>query len=147
MTQTVYSDSVLKIIENNAAGINEVATILGLDAVSIGAAIAEEVNDAHSTPIWSLFKNDLLDFLTKSKATHESILKNYNTIKSLPSDSPIVTKPGGGDKWDHPVLRDVGLGNIKISTAIDLLRAYDNPSRVSDPLSLTQYRNDYGLFV
>ena len=148
MTDNIYPDEVFEDIGEHAAWVNQVAPIIGVDPVGIAAALAEEFNDGtQANAAWDFLKNNAFDQVTDLlNNSHNSILQNYNYVKGLPSTSTARTNPGFSEKLSNVVLRDVGDGNIKISTAIDLLHSYLDGNS-SDPLNLVQYKQDYGKLV
>ncbi|MBZ9600411.1 hypothetical protein [Phyllobacterium chamaecytisi] len=72
---------------------------------------------------------------------HQQLADNYNAIKG--------GSPNWGDKWRNPAMIDVGPGNIRIETAIDLLEEYhaEHAASGDDPLDLNKYLGHYDKMV
>jgi hypothetical protein len=71
--------------------------------------------------------------------TGQSLSSNYEALRGL-SDAQQLR--GNLDKFANPTLLDVGPGNIKIRTAMDLLNDYFEAHPDNDPLGLAIYRDD-----
>jgi Ca2+-binding RTX toxin-like protein len=123
---------------------------LGVSAVAIAGAIAEEnqsIWEGHSLMpggFAGVGINRLLDEHAASY-THQQILNNYNLFYTNPTAANAALRelPGASDKYFNPALIDIGAGNIKLATAIGLLRNYQTSSAGNDQLGLSAYYNNY----
>jgi subtilisin-like proprotein convertase family protein len=136
-----FTQETTDFIARNAVEAEAVAKELGLSANALMGAVANE----HDTR----FNQDLIfdsrggtlqwaaDALVAQFADNEDIIDNYNNLKRG------IANPGG--KLNNFAMIDVGPGNIRIETAIDVLNDYlvAHPDDGDDPLSLKQYRGDY----
>ena len=59
----------------------------------------------------------------------------------------MLSKPSDWNKLNNVTLNDIGMGNIKVSTAIDLLNNYAAAHPNSDPLKLKYLQKDYAKLV
>ena len=141
---TDLSNATLVQIWANRAEINDVAAILGVPASGIAASIAEEAQDQFDNGTVKDFLNWSLDLATIGQADHASIAANFTYLQSLPANSPTLISPGKTEKIANIGLRDVGLGNIRVVTALEMLTDY---AMAGDPLDLNKYKTDYGSFV
>nr|WP_320113874.1 hypothetical protein [uncultured Desulfuromonas sp.] len=167
-TNETYSDAAFDFIDAAKETINSTASILGISAGAIAGAMAEE-NTAYN------WEDEALDIYAKSgldpavaiatlplalaggtsgvaawlaanaaelgtTRTHEQWQAYYNAAITFEG------KPGATDKIMNPALIDVGLGNFKIATAIDIVVKYANKAEYA-ALGLTSYLNDYALLV
>ncbi|UUZ65415.1 hypothetical protein LP417_13315 [Polaromonas sp. P1-6] len=125
------------------------AQALGISATAIGAAIAKE-NDAYETRQGAVrFLDRRLDDYVKLQTYRlgDTMLRSEATAATaLGLDEQLKGTAGKALKFAFPTLADVGIANIKVSTAIKLLDDY-LANYPADPLELTAYRNDTGRFV
>ena len=141
-----FKESTFEYIKSQAERAKAIANELGaadVTAQGILGAIGEEYE--------SLGTVDKIQTARVSAFSHEEIKSNYDSVvkdKQILSD---VVSAGsikkGLIKWDNPVLNDVGPGNIKILTAIDLLAKYNTANPEQDPLGLKGYNGDYKSLV
>ena len=143
-TYTELSNATLAQIWNVRSDINAVANVLDVSAIDIAAAISEEVQDQLNNGSVKSFLNSSLDLATLAQASHASIAENYAYLSSLPDTAELLIDPPKTAKLSNIGLRDVGLGNIRVVTAIDMLIEYN---MAGDPLGLNQYKTDYASFV
>ncbi len=163
-----YSKNAFDYIKFFQGQINSIAQTIGISAGAIAGAMAEE-NTAYGFGDIALdkyaisgFKPDeagssLLDAIAggplavaawevanaeklATDRTHAEWQTLYAAAKSF-SGAPSAT-----DKLKNPALIDSGLGNFKISTAIDLVIANANKPEY-ESLKLTQYLTDYQKLV
>lgn len=163
-----YSKNALDYIRRFGGEINSVAQAAKISAGAIAGAMAEE-NTAYGFGDIALdkyakssFKPDevgssLLDAIAggplavaaweaanaaklATNRTHAEWQALYAAAKNFSG------VPNATDKLKNPALIDSGLGNFKISTAIDLITANANKSKYKN-LNLTQYLTDYQKLV
>ena len=143
----VYNTSVLRYVASLAPNIKRVSEILNVPPVSIAGSIAEEFDSIQRANIVKSIGNRFLDVNTEMSFSHQMILDDYREVSSDEFDKKILRKPGVFDKASHVTLRDLGPGNIKLKTAIDLLGEYIENNRKSDPLDLKKYVNRLDLLA
>lgn len=130
-----FSKSTLDYIKNNVEKAKKVASALGapdVTAQGVLGAIGEEYE--------SLGVADWVQAGRVGQYSHEELKSNY---ESTIADQKILKNVVAGTaaekisiKFFNPALNDVGPGNIKILTAIDLLNTYSDKNFNSDPLSI-----------
>jgi Ca2+-binding RTX toxin-like protein len=141
-----FSKPTLDYIKANAEKAKEVAKALGLSDVTaqgILGAIGEEYE--------SIGLVDWGQTIRVSQYSHDEILSNYENTRVNPKVLEDVVSGSSAEKifikFTNPVLNDVGPGNIKILTAIDLLKTYIDHNPDTDPLGIKNYNQDYKLLV
>nr|WP_260406828.1 calcium-binding protein [Pseudomonas cichorii] len=141
-----FSESTLEYIKSQADKAKEVAGALGVPGVTaqgLLGAIGEEYE--------SLGAVDWIQTQRVTSFTHEELKQNYESVISDQQILKDVVKAGSLQKaqikWENPVLNDVGPGNVKVLTAIDLLNKYNSNNPDSDPLGLKGYTQDYKTLV
>jgi hypothetical protein len=143
-TPVVYNGSVLEIAsiyEGSAANFGQT---LGVSAQVILGAILEEYNDQNVT-WWQAQRAELSELVSYlGNGDHAAILAGYEYVSSQTPEWR--ANVGFFDKTQYPVLVDVGLANIKIYTAIGLLKDYTNRFP-QDPFDLFRFSNDYAALA
>jgi hypothetical protein len=142
-----FDDDVIAYLKKNTSFAVEAAALLGergVTAEGILGALGEEAADR------GVFINAAQDWFVET-LTHQSIEEGYIRYKENKTSSanmvsriPLVKFVY---KLDNGVLNDVGFGNIKIATAIDLLNEYTQLYPDSDPLTLKSYLSDYPTMI
>jgi hypothetical protein len=160
-----YDRRDLNYISAKAKPINDTATVLRVPPPGIAGGIVREMtferNEYPKNKLRTAFQ-PLKDFLTSNEPFFRSDAPLVPIIDSRPlshdrlaeyfarSDTPLsgtVGNPGYLGRLDNPMFFDVGLGNIKIRTAISMLQNYNQMFSVSDPLNLKRYNQRYDLLV
>ncbi|MBB3444229.1 hypothetical protein [Rhizobium sp. BK379] len=138
---SLFTGATTDFIVRNAFRADDVSKKLGISANALMGAIANE----HDTR----FNQDLIfdmrggtiqasaDAFLAGFFNNQDIIDNYNNLKIG------VTNAFG--KFGNPAMMDVGPGNIKIATAIDVLNDYlaAHQGLSEDPLNLRQYDRNY----
>lgn len=125
-----YSGRAFSDTKQLQAKIVTVATALNLNPEAIFGALVEENHDFHDEPTF----NFLGDQWSKNYAHHD-IKRFYEAVAAQ-----LDQKPSAWDKIKNPVLNDVGPFNIKLGTAIRVLKAYLSTTPAGqDPLGLKKY--------
>jgi hypothetical protein len=122
------------------------ADLLGVDPYLVVGGPAEELDTIRRTdPIGdalSFVGNPFLDVRARNY-----FWGDHNAISQDLEDVRKVDQSRGVNAWKklwHPVLADLGPGNIKLAHAIELLRRYNQRFPDSDPLQLKEkYNFDY----
>lgn len=165
-TNENYGTDAIAYVGQFAETINEVAAQLGISAGAVAGAMAEE-RQAYDSMDSTLDKyaqsgfdpNEALATLPEAlegggagvlvwAGTHAAQLVTTRTHEQwqalFGAAQMFVGKPSNIDKVLNPALIDVGLGNFKISTAIDIIVKYASkyPS-----LDLTKYLTHYDSLV
>jgi hypothetical protein len=114
------------------------ARAMGVDPFLAVGGPAEEMHTRNErNTIWALGEVSLDVMATNW--SHEGIVQDLIDSKGVDQTngvSPI-------DKARHATLLDMGVANIKLQTAIELLNDYNNNYQKSDPLDLKKYNADY----
>lgn len=140
-TVSPYHTSVMNYIKILSPHVRFVSQTLGVDAVAIIGAIAEEHNDMFTASAWrGPSANIFVDSLVVQFSSHSGILADYNYFVQNRSE---ISNTNIFNKLANPVLVDMGPGNIKLFTAIELLNDYIIQNPNSDPLNLKQYNSDF----
>jgi hypothetical protein len=147
-----YGRIVLRELALEARRIQDVVDLLTANGfhvseTALAGAVAEEMHDTFvsSSNLVSLFGNWWFDTVAQVPRSHEYLLNYYNIYndnrtyyENLTGNSLIAAKV------DNPVLRDLGTANVRLATAIELLRSYIMLYS-EDPLGIRSlYENDYG---
>lgn len=141
-----FSTSTLDYIKEQAEKAKAVAAALGapdVTAQGILGAIGEEFE--------SLGVEEVIQKRRVNSFSHDEIKANYEKVAADPQilkdvvDANLYSK--SIIKWDNPALNDVGPGNIKIMTAIELLKKYNENNPGADPLGIKNYNQDYKALV
>lgn len=135
--------SYLQSMSGQAKAISAALGSSGVTAQAILGAVGEEYQ--------SLNLIDTLQTFNVSRETHQSIADNF---KKVAPDEVLKQKMVTGNsleklgyKLTNPVLNDIGPGNIKILTAIELLQNYSARNINTDPLGIKIYSSDYHKLV
>jgi hypothetical protein len=130
-------------IERVAPWAKEAADRLGVPATAILGAVANEYD--------TRFNPDLVfDIRGGAGQSLGDWFGNGGFFKSIKDDYEDVKSGNAwGPKFLHPAMIDVGPGNVRIETVIDLLGDYlaSHRSDGQDPLELRQYENNYPKLV
>lgn len=83
--------------------------------------------------------------------SHEKYVSDIQELRANPAlISEMVDGPDWRKIWlkfRYPVLNDIGPGNLKILTAIELLEGYQKQYPNDDPMELKHYSSDYARMV
>ncbi|PLU13031.1 hypothetical protein BMJ31_27590 [Sinorhizobium medicae] len=163
-----FQPETLDFIARNARKADLVAKILDLPANALIGAVANEFDTRHNPDLTLTTSGAagqwLGDRLSQRNAPnpleidHRDLEEGYNTTKKVKNLEPgwweKFTPDWLSKSWDkihekatNPAAVDVGPGNIRIETAIDLLKAYtaQHPDEGDDPLALKKYVGRYDL--
>src|ERR1043166_5232476 len=155
----VFQPKDVVFIYANRDKIQNVADILQVSAVAMAAGIAAETqsilngNGGLYPPAGAvgLAINLWLDQRVITSSSHSAIYNNYTQfyVNPSPGDSDRRDNPSVLDKLANPVLLDMGLGNIKLGTAISLMRDYlsTHTGGSGDPLNLSRFADDYNALA
>lgn len=140
-----FQPQTLDFVARNARTADRIAKILGISPALLVGAVANE-HDTRFNPdlYWKETGaigqklGDVLatvDLFNKEPIGHQEIEQNYNQLRA------------GEENWlgklRNPAMVDVGPGNIRISTAVDLLHEYAEQHPDDDPLALKKYLGRY----
>lgn len=150
-----FQPETLDYIARNARKVDEVARKLGISPEAIIGAVANEY-DTRYNPELSFDRRGgtgqaLGDFFSRYSIwdgfnDHQDIKDNYEFINRRDQDKKFtdifMDFPG---RFANPAMVDVGPGNIRIATAIDLLNQYAAryPDENNDPLGIKKYMGNY----
>lgn len=141
-----FSKSTFDYIKNNSEKAKEVARALGAPDVTAQGILGAIGEEYESVGLVDQIQTELV-----SRYSHDELQRNYEATKSNQQILKDVVSAGLLGKitikTDNPVLNDVGPGNIKILTAIDLLKTYIDRNPETDPLGIKNYNQDYKLLV
>ena len=122
------------------------ADTLGIDPFLAMGGPAEELDSINSS-LYQILGNSIFDTrvggfpdwmgqgVKAVEFSHDDIKRNVTEAKSVDQSNGVSIK----DKWFNPTLVDLGYGNIKLGTAIDLIQKYNRRYPSSDPLDLKKY--------
>jgi len=112
------------------------ARAVGVRPEAVYGALVEENHDFHDNRL----KNRLSDSWTRwGSRSHDGITRDYRRAEQ----DDKLDRHSSWDKF-NPVLNDIGPYNIKLGTAIRVLRDYERSTPPGqDPLALRRYGNDY----
>lgn len=141
---TKFTGETRKFIARQAATAQRVADKLRVSRNAVIGAVANEFDTRHNPDLTLSSRGGTAQAASDwsaLRADHQEIADNYNAIKA---DNPNV-----GGKLTNPAMIDVGPGNIRIETAIDLLKGYQAEHAASgdDPLDLNKYVGHYDLLA
>jgi len=140
VTDKVYTAADLKYVADFKDQIKQYAAAMGVSATAVAAAIAKE-NSSYNE---AKFVHDRLDGYAAFRLdSHAAVLENVAYAQALGWNEAQVNI---FQKLGNPAVMDMGLANIKVTTAIYLLEEYF-AAHPSDPLVLSAYRNSYQQVV
>jgi hypothetical protein len=156
-TQNPYIEEAFAYIKskNGSDAIKLASDILEISNTSTAAFIAKE-NNNYAKGVGLRYDLDVaLDYYVAITSTmfNDGIKSLYDDVKLYKLDAAVAAIGARSRfefialKFFYPVLGDLGVANIKLSTAIDLLDQYtkDFPQ---DPLKITlKYENNYGALA
>ncbi len=127
----------------NQDELDYVSFILGVPKNAVLGAIAEERDAVHRSAFdtgkdsaASWWASNWTGLRTLWGNPNDTIQKDLDRAKEFKGD------PGLLDKLWNPALIDFGEGNIRLSTAAELLEKYNRDYPTSDPLGLKKYNTD-----
>ena len=161
-----YDPHDLNYLSGKAKPISDTAAVLRVPALGIAGGIAREMTLERNVYPYDLlrrFGQPIKELFTSSEPywdpsespasdesrarwrpiTHQTIADYFDRSNSAGN----AKKPSYFDKLGNPALFDVGPGNIKIRTAINMLQNYNQMFPDSDPLDLKHYNQRYDLLV
>ncbi|MFZ2327231.1 MAG: hypothetical protein WAW73_09960, partial [Rhodoferax sp.] len=144
-----YDPAGFNYVTDKKANILKAADALGVSPTAVAAAIAKEQNSYETHQGTVRFLDRGLDDFVKLETYRlgDTMLRSEATAATaLGLDEQLRGVTGKSLKLVFPTLADVGVANIKVSTAIKLLDDYldKNPT---DPLGLAKYKSDAGQFI
>jgi hypothetical protein len=145
-----YSPQALKYLSDHANEINFVAGSLGVSPLSVAAGIAREQtleSDIYPYQARRIIGNPIRQVETYflPYASDRYLRSIYDAASKL--DPETLMYPGGSAAL-HPMLFDVGPGNIKLRTAISLLDNYSAKYKGGDDfLGLNKYNGNLPQFI
>jgi len=136
----IYHNKSFKAVKKHLSTINLVSKILNISPQSIFGAMVEEHHDYSDKRLANVLLD--LNVIALTRYNHATVVKYFSKVKN--SDKIFSIK----DKIKNPILNDISAYNIKIATAINLLKNYYTQSEFyTDPLNLNKYKDNYGLLV
>lgn len=144
-----YIPEAFNYITANKNVIAQAARDLGVSATGIGAAIAKEQDAYESKQGAVRFFDRRLDDYVKLQTFRVGDIQlrgEAAVVTQYGLDEQLKGTAGKALKFVFPTLADVGIANIKVSTAIKLLDDY-LAKYPADPLGLKKYQTDAGRFV
>lgn len=146
----LYGTNVLNVATDYSDVSKRVAEILdfkssGITSTIINGVILEEFQDRNESSLDIIIQNLADSVASKKLLDHDIINDRYEYIKALSSTER--NEIHGLDKFEEPIMIDVGRGNVQIYTAIKLLQEYSTKNLDSDPLLLKIYNNSYDQLV
>jgi hypothetical protein len=142
-----FQPETLDFIARNARAVDRIAKILGVPPELLIGAVANEHDTRFNPDLFWKGTGPIVqklgdvaatvDLLNREPIDHEDIDQNYHALRKGERNS--------FGKLGNPATVDVGPGNIRISTAIDLLHEYaeQHPVHEDDPLELKKYLGHY----
>lgn len=135
-------------IGRETSPIREAADVLGVSPLAIAVAMTEEIQDRRDKP----FVERQLDNAAEALALDYAKRSSHSILEAQLAGVDALIEAGVPESSDalkvYPVMVDVGVGNIKVRTGIQLLRDYlDDPAFADDPLRLETYENAYHRFT
>lgn len=123
----------------------------------MASVIAEEFDDEERNGTIKNTGASLLDFFTQNFATHQEVSSSHDRV-SRSGDRDFdggffATMFGLREvsrafaKTNEVTMRDTGVGNIKIATAVSVLNDYVAAYGNADPLGIAHYKGDLGAFA
>jgi hypothetical protein len=156
---SVFGQDTLDMIEKLYGLSKSYADMLGVDPFLAMGGPAEELDTINRSPngTWEYpyipsALNSLLDTWVAGLPdwvgywSKEIFDYSHERIKRNIAEANNIDQTHGVSDWDkarNPVLVDLGHGNIKLGTAIDLLERYNDKYPDSDPLHLKKYEGRY----
>lgn len=140
-----FQPQTLDFIARNARAADRVARILGISPQLLIGAVANEHDTRFNADL--SFKGTgavaqkigdvaaTVDLINKVPIDHQDIEQNYDDLRN--------GKKNWFGKLGNPAMVDVGPGNVRIGTAIDLLQDYAKQHPEGDPLELKKYLGNY----
>jgi len=138
---SLFTQGTTDFIVQNALKANTVANKLGISSLALMGAVANELDTRYNRDLAFGTRGgavqNFADRWVKFWGNNKNLADNYNGLKRG------VERFGG--KLNNMALIDVGPGNIKIATAIDMLNDYiaAHQGASDDPLNLKQYDGNY----
>ncbi|MGO8336871.1 hypothetical protein ACC778_32690, partial [Rhizobium ruizarguesonis] len=138
---SLFTQGTTNFIVRNAFEADTVARKLGISSLALMGAVANELDTRYNRDLAFGSRGGaaqrFADRWVAALGTNEGIAENYNDLKR--------GAPNLGGKLRNLASIDVGPGNIKITTAIDVLNDYlaVHQAASDDPLNLKQYDGNY----
>ncbi len=143
-----YDPDDLKKVGDYREPILRVAKELGVSEEAIAGGIAEELDDARRRgdkehALW------LTKWAYLGARSHRDIEEQYDQFEADLAKDPRLgyEVPKGFDlayqKWKYPTMLDIGMGKIRLHTAIRMLRDYNARYPDTDPLDIKKYNGAY----
>lgn len=137
---SIFTDRTKQYIERVAPWAKEAADRLNIPAAAILGAVANEYDTRFNPDLAFGLRGGAAQAFAdwwSAGSSHDEISEDFGDRESGKS---------AASKFWHPAKIDIGPGNIRVETAIDLLKDYlvSHEADGQDPLQLRQYENDYG---
>lgn len=142
---TKFTTATRYFVSETGAKAASIAKLLGVSQLAIVGAVANEYDTRYNYDIFFTFHGQLPqkfgDWWVEGADFHEELVENYKAVKS--------GSPNPGSKLGNHIQMDIGPGNIRIETAIDLIRGYVSlfDGTGNDPLDLLKYGDNYPSLV
>jgi len=126
----VFKQESIRYIRSYQAAINNAANAMGVPASAVAAAIAEEHHSSLSRTGLARAGDQFLDWRATDHGQTSAYAGVYNSFyqsaqSKLNADPLYTPDPYGMDKLFNPMWADLGRGNIKLITAVNLLKEYE----------------------
>lgn len=135
-----YNEQTFQWITNEKAAIEQVAQILGVSVTAIAGAMAKERYEYDDDPGHAAV-NPIQDFLGKTFPDPNVLLQR--SYQNMIDKGLVGTIPDGIDKLLYPTMNDYGYANIKLQTAIEVIK--EASTGIITALGLDQYVSNYSL--
>lgn len=137
MTDKTYRQEDTEYVYNRIEEIKDYAATMGVSATAVAAAIIKENNAYNASP----YLNKALDNFAQLNLGSNTAVRDSIAAWKGSYWNANDAKPGIVQKADYPVLIDMGIANIKLTTAVQLLDDYF-VKYPNDPLNLSGYKNN-----
>jgi hypothetical protein len=128
LTPQDYNEDALKYVSENVTSINETANRLGVSPEAVAGSMAREISRADGAAPYSGIGHSLAVWKALNFTSQQEFARNYaGDLKQINKDKGAFDGDIGFIKRVlHPTLSDIGLGAIKVLTAFQIIKQYQD---------------------
>jgi hypothetical protein len=134
-----YDDAALRYLKDNESTINRVSSDLGVSANAVAGRMAREITRSDEATLPERTPHTVLFDLAKVKSEQRYEEEYQKDLRDIARNPGILDGNPWGRYFDYPTVRDIGPGSIKVFTAIQMIKQYQDTPQ-GKALGLDKYK-------
>jgi len=121
-----YDDDALRYLKDNESTINRVSSDLGVSANAVAGSMAREITRSDGATLPERALHTVLFDLAKVKSEQSYEEEYQRDLQDIARNPGILDGNPWGRYFVYPTVRDIGPGSIKVFTAIQIIKQYQD---------------------